>query len=248
MATPRYLSRAPITEAVIDLRCRLAANFELDKFRQLESAVGYSGCKKVQMYEFKMRQEGDKELESTHVNHGLIGWRFESGDGRHVAQFRKDGFTFSRLEPYTQWEEVFAEASRLYALYWEVAIPEEVTRIAVRFINRLSLPEDEVGDFSPFLAAPPVCPVQGQVLLNGFLTQVQVADPVTGISATITQTIQSDGNRPGFVPVILDLDVYEARTFSPDPQAILLRFGALREAKNRYFFGSITEKAASLFE
>lgn len=248
MATPRHLSRAPITEAVIDLRCRVDSAFDVNAFRGLESAIGYPTAKPIQLFEFHMKQEVGKEPENKQVNHGLIGWRFTSTDGKQVAQFRKDGFTFSRLAPYTHWDEVFAEASRLYQLYMECACPEEVTRPAVRYINRMPLPEAEVADFSPFLTAPPACPADRQVVLNGFLTQVQVQDPLTGISATITQTIQSGGESPGFVPVILDLDVYEARSFPPDSKTILARFDALRETKNRYFFSSITEKTASLFE
>lgn len=248
MAAPRYLNRAPITEAVIDLRCRVDSTFDVNAFRSLESEIGYPTATPIKLFEFEMRQEAGKEPENTHVNHGLIGWRFASADGKQVGQFRKDGFTFSRLAPYTRWADVIAEASRLYRLYVESAQPEEVTRPAVRYINRMPLPEKEVGDFSPFLTAPPACPVDRQVVLNGFLTQVQVHDPLTGISATITQTIQAGGDIPGFVPVILDLDVYEARSFPPDAETILARFDALRETKNRYFFSSITEKAATLFE
>lgn len=248
MAEPRHLARAPITEAVIDLRCRLDAAFDLEAFRALEAAIGYAAAKPIHLFEFKMRQEFGKEPETNQRNHGLIGWRFTSEDGKHVAQFRKDGFTFSRLAPYTNWNEVFEEATRLFLMYVEAANPQEFTRPAVRYINRLPLPEAEVGDFSSFLTAPPVFPGEGQILLHGFLTQVQVHDPATGIHATITQTIQSESATAGVVPVILDLDVYEARSFPPDPQTILERFGALREAKNRYFFSSITEKSAELFE
>jgi uncharacterized protein (TIGR04255 family) len=248
MATQRHLNRAPITEAVIDLRCRVDSSFDVNAFRALESVIGYPTVKPIQLFEFHMKQEEGKEPENRQVNHGLIGWRFTSADGKQVAQFRKDGFTFSRLAPYTHWNEVFTEASRLYQIYVDCSRPEEVTRPAVRYINRIPLPEKEVGDFSPFLTAPPTCPVDRQVVLNGFLTQVQVHDPLTGISATITQTIQSGGELPGFVPVILDLDVFEARSFPPDTETILARFDALRETKNRYFFSSITEKTATLFE
>jgi uncharacterized protein (TIGR04255 family) len=248
MATPRHLSKAPITEAVIDLKCRLAAGFDLEKFRQIEPEIAYAPPKKMQMFEFRMQKEGDKIPESTHVDHGLIGWRYASLDGKHVAQFRKDGFTFSRLEPYTTWDEIFAEASRLYRLFSVASNTDEVTRIAVRYINRMPFPEAEVGDFSPFLTTPPRCPGEGTVLLTGFLHQIQVTDPITDISATITQTVQPEGARLGHVGVILDLDVYQTGTFSPEPETILKRFGALRTAKNRYFFGGITEKAATLFE
>ncbi len=38
-------------------------------------------------------------------------------DRLNVAQFRRDGFTFNRLRPYTKWEEIRPEALRLWQLY-----------------------------------------------------------------------------------------------------------------------------------
>lgn len=248
MAKPRHLSKAPITEAVIDFRCNLAPEFDLESLKLLAEEHGYPECKAIRMFEFQMRQKGDKAPEGKHIDQGLIGWRYSSPDGLQIVQLRKDGLTFSRLAPYTDWHMVFTEASRLYRLYFAAAAPEEVNRIAVRYINRMQLPEDEVGDFSRFLTSPPAFPTDRPVLLGGFLNQVQVVDSVSGIAATVTQTIQPGGSKPGLLPLILDLDVYERGTFPADPETILPRFGALRDTKNRYFFGSITEETANLFE
>src|SRR5258708_35248458 len=81
-----------------------------------------------------------------------MGWQDSAGS--LVAQFRIDGFTFSKLEPYTTWEEVFAEASRLWQLYVAKAQPPEVIRVAVGCINRLRVPGP--ADRSEDLAAPPL--------------------------------------------------------------------------------------------
>jgi uncharacterized protein (TIGR04255 family) len=178
----------------------------------------------------------------------VIGLRFTSSDEKQVLQLRRDGFTFSRLAPYTDWEQVFAEATRLYRLYEGVARPQEVTRPAVRYINRMLFPEAEVGDFGPFLTVPPRFPSDGAVFLTGFFNRVQLQEPDSSIAATIIQTVQQTPPEPGTVPVILDIDVYEPRNFAPVPDVVLPRFAALRDAKNRYFFASITEKAAELFE
>jgi uncharacterized protein (TIGR04255 family) len=247
MAKPRHLTRAPITEAVIDLRCRLDSGFDLSQFQALQSAIGYGDPVGINLFEFGMLQQPGKYPEGCQVNHGIIGWRFTSGDEKNIVQFRKDGFTFSRLAPYTHWDEIFAEASRLYRLYVKIAEPEEVSRPAVRFINRLLFPEAEVGDFSPFLTAPPIFPHRDKAFVTGFLNQIQVHDPDYLICATITQMVQNGAAEPGQVPVILDLDVYEARSYSPMPEVVLPRFAALRQAKNKYFFESITERAVELF-
>ena len=249
MAIPRHLSHAPITEAVIDFRVRTAPELDARVFTTLTEAVGasYGPPKDVSGLEFGVNQSLGKPPESRPIEHGPIGSRYLSLDGKQIAQFRKTGFTFSRLAPYTRWEDMFAEAGRLYRIYVPSAQPEEVTRIAVRFINRFAFPEHEVGDFSPFLTAVPPFPKDIPAVLTGFLTRVQVRDPQTMISGTITQTIQPGGHEPGKIPVILDLDIYEAGSKSPDPGVVLPRFEALRVLKNRYFFASITEATASLY-
>ncbi len=40
---------------------------------------------------------------------GIQGYFYKSDDGKNIARFRKDGFTFSRLKPYTDWESVLVE-------------------------------------------------------------------------------------------------------------------------------------------
>src|SRR4029077_18354423 len=121
--------------------------------------------------EFGVFQPVGKPPEQHVKDVGKIGYRFSAADGRQLVQFRLDGFTFSRLAPYTQWETVFEEASRLWRVYETAAPLEEVSRIAVRYINLLPLPASKVQDFSPFLTAPPPVPKDLNVLLRHFLSR-----------------------------------------------------------------------------
>ena len=86
------------------------------------------------------------------------------------------------------------------------------------------------------------------MFLTGFFNQVQIQEPDSPISAIITQTVQSGGEPSDKVPVILDIDVFETSAHPPAPEHVLPRFGALREAKNRYFFASIKDKTLELFQ
>jgi len=237
----RHLPNAPIIEAVIDIRTNLKPDFDSDIFVALAGQIGYAKISNTLFSEFEL----PPPTESAPLH--TFGLRFESSDGLQIVQFRKDGFTFSRLSPYTSWDHVFDEASRLYRLFFAAAKPEEVSRIAVRYINRLPLPASEVGDFSSFLTSPPRFSASSHAFVTGFLTQVQIQEPHSRIAATIIQTVRETSTNPEIVPVILDLDVYEQHPLAPEPDALLPRFAALREAKNRYFFGSITEQSTLLF-
>jgi hypothetical protein len=82
----------------------------------------------------------------------------------------------------------------------------------------------------------PAVPPKVSVHLTGFLTQIQFQDVETQISGIITQTVQPTAGTPGKISVILDLDAFELKTTSPEPDQVLERFADLRIVKNRYFF------------
>jgi len=245
------LANAPITEAVIDFRARTPTTLRVDELKILATGVvgEYNAPEDIRVTEFGFVKRQGMPMEHNKIDKGLMGYRSKSKDEKRYIQWRKDGFTFSRLSPYRGWEDAFTEASKFYREYVKVAKIEEVSRIAVRFINRLALPLADVGDFSPYLAAPPPFPKEIPALIANFLTQLQVREPDTSIQAVVNQTIHQGGTViAGSVPVILDFDVSEVASLPIDPDQLLPRFAALRNFKNRLFFASITERAAKLFE
>ena len=189
MAKISHLAKAPITEAIIDLRTKLPEGFESRRFETLKDTLRetypkvqdrwqISGKLKVMDHVPVLAETPEKE------HHGLF---FKTEDELNLAQFRVDGFTFNRLRPYTSWEQIFPEALRLWQLYVDVAEPEAVTRIAARYINRLSLPVSGAAsrEFSYYMTAPPPVPDGLPEAVSQFLTKVVVHQHDTGISANI---------------------------------------------------------------
>jgi uncharacterized protein (TIGR04255 family) len=252
MAQARFLPRAPATEAIIDLRTQSAEHFSAEDFAEppFALAADYPDPKPISLQEFGVTAHPDGRIgESKVVNHGCVGRRFTSSDGKHIVQLRKDGFTFSRLAPYTSWDDVWRAAEGWLAYYLQTRGPVEVQRLAVRYINRLPLPAPDGGlDLKRYLTAPPNVPPALNVYMDGFLTQVQVADPDGRIRATLTQALRPVlPTERDVVPVVLDLDVFEIGPFTADIGYLRTRFTALRNYKNQLFFASITEDAVNLF-
>jgi len=144
MAKERHLSRAPIVEAVFDVRAKTLTGFDVEKFSEAhgEVAAEYPQKEAMNQFEFGVRHRPGKTPEQHFTELGDLGYRFTSEDKLQIVQFRSDGFTFSRLAPYTKWDHVFQEASRLWKIYERITPLEEATRIAVRYINRLPFPKD----------------------------------------------------------------------------------------------------------
>lgn len=105
-------------------------------------------------------------------------------------------------------------------------------------------PEDY---FFEYLEAPPPLPQGVPNVISGFLTRVVLEDQASGASANLIQALQP-APEPEHVRIIVDIDVYKVGAFDSHEELTRSTFEQLHELKNRIFFSSITEKAASLFE
>lgn len=243
-----HLSNAPIVEAVIDFRVKLSSDFKLDAFHPLRSKLSedYPGFEEQQLIEQKIEQEPGQPMQfSTRVS-GIHGHRLLSKDGKNVVQLRRDGFTFSRLNPYTEWEEVFGETWRLWCMYVETAKPLEVSRIAVRYINRLLLPLP-FSNPEEYLKAPPLTAEGWPSDMNTFLSRVVMHDPESETLVNVIQALEPQAPGRNSVTLLFDIDAYQDVSLPADDVTMRGRFAELREMKNRVFFKGLTDKAIDLF-
>jgi|SRR5208282_3999712 len=238
-----HLNNAPITEAIIDFRVRLPSGFPILVLKEAHAQVSaeYPAIEVQQVTQQQFEQRPGQLPKLTARSQGVLGYRFRSADKKSIVQFRRNGFSFNRLKPYPSWDRVFPEACRLWNIYSMISHPEEISRIAVRFINRLQLPLPNL-EFSDYLAAPPLLPQGVPQHLSSFLTRVVIQDPATNLAANVVQALEPPLNDQ-YISMILDIDVYQRDVSQLTLEAVLGQFAKLREMKNRIFFGSLTEKA-----
>jgi uncharacterized protein (TIGR04255 family) len=246
MPEQRYLRNAPITEAIIDFRVKASPDINAQRFATLKSRLSTQLPTMEEQRHFLLEVARNKEEISTQQRHGIQGYRFKAADGKTIAQFRVDGFTFNRLPPYTRWEQLFPQAMELWRIYWETAHPVTVTRLALRYINRIHLPGDG-ANFDTYLRAGPVVPPEVPQTLTGFLTRVTVVDHETQILANIAQALEVSA-RTQQPSVILDIDAFKTGQFASDDPVIETVLGQLRAFKNLLFFNFVTEEALSKYQ
>jgi len=178
---------------------------------------------------------------------GIVdGYLYTSVDGKYIVQARLDGFTLSRLQPYDNWESFRDEGKRLWEHYIAIAMPNLVSRLALRYINRLELPMP-FKDFKEYiLTTPEIAPALPQGLKTFFMRLEVPHDEYQAI-AIVTETIEPPPNDQ-FLPLIFDIDVIHEAQFSPGSTEIWQTFEQLRNFKNEIFFNSLTDKAKELFK
>jgi len=248
MAKQRHLQNAPIIEAIIDFRTKLPAPFNVKEFLSLKEILHdrYPKVQERRIIKSEFKIQDGKHVSTTQKDEGIHGYFFKPEDGKRVAQFRFDGFTFSKLKPYTFWTEFVDEAKDLWKYFLEKAQPDIVNRIAVRYINRIDIPLP-INDFKKYLTTPPSVPDNVIGNISGFLSKLVIHNPEIGISANITQALEKSA-KPNYVTIILDIDVYKLGELDSYRGDLWTIFEKLHTLKNQIFFKSITEETARLFE
>lgn len=246
MARPRpHLANAPIVEALIDFRVLPQAQVAVDELGSLDAEIGLEYSKREQINVFSTRLDfNEGRSPQAAAAHSKIGWLYKSQN--QVAQFRLDGFTFSRLEPYTNWEGVFEEALRLWQIYAHKTMPAQISRIAVRYINRMKL--QGPANLKTYLTTPPELPEPAPQAVRDFLSRIHVDDSTRSASAVVIQALEPQVE-PSIISLLLDIDAYRDRlTLHPNDPSIPQMFQNLRELKNEVFFACITERTAEIYQ
>ena len=248
MATSRHLKNAPISEALIGIQFEPHVSLEtLNVFAEVVKSK-FDRQTKIWQQSFGVEfvQEGDSRTSSEQV---VIGTRFDSDERKHVVQAKVNGFTFSKLAPYTDWDEINNAAKEMWGEFLQIAKPVIVTRVAVRYINALNIPLP-IGDFSEYFTASPQVPTSLPQGISAFLQRVVMIDPQTASVAAVTQALEEPqaGIISSAVTIFLDIDCFQARQMAPNDDELWATLGVLRVFKNTIFFEHITEKTAKLFE
>ncbi len=239
----RHYSKAPLTEAVLDIRVELPGEITLQELRDVQVGEEESYPRReesiIVVGQMSMGTQVGASAKQT-----PNGYRFVSQDNRQIFQARFDGFTFNRLAPYETWESFRDEARRLWEVYRPIAKPKNITRLALRYINRLDLPLP-LRDFKDYLRTiPEISPNMSQGL-SGYFMQLQLPQPDLEAMLRLNQTLIPPPG-PNLVSVVLDFDLFCKDNVPSEDQDIWKRFELLRTRKNEVFEACITNKTRRL--
>ena len=243
MAKPQHLSRAPIDEALIDIRVTLPKHTRvLEHLAALDEKFRDQYPDKKTIREFQYRVDLDHpDIEEKTLKQ--LGFRYTNADNTHVIQATLNGLTLSRLPPYQDWAQLREEAQRVWTIYSDHVQPETITRVAARYINKIKMPGPPI-EFNDYLSYVPVVPKVLPQVVAGFSSRIVVQDAKAQCVAIITQIFQPS---PSEIAVILDIDVFREKVFGGGWEA-WGTLDMLREFKNLIFFDSITEETVTLYK
>lgn len=244
--------RAPISEAVLDIQVRTSTPLVQEVFVNLAASLSleYPQSSVMNLSHVLVNvAQAPAESAAPSVSHSITvsGLRLLRPENDRVLMIQPRVMTFSHLPPYTNWETFQAEGRRLWESYVSFVNPEAVTRVALRYINRIDIPRTtfETSDyFQLFLEIPKSIPQD----LSAFFLQLQM--PQTDLSQDMTAVINftpTGPRAPEHQTMVLDIDVFVTRELSTSVNELFDLFDIIRKRKNKIFEACITDKTRELF-
>lgn len=234
-----YYSKAPIIEAVLDLRVTLPEGVTSETFAPLKAGLAD---------EFPIQEDfavhtaevNVAETPTSSVRTEQKGFRLISGDRRRVLILSTSGFTFSHLAPYNGWEVFRDEAHSLWDRYRATCQPLTIVRVGIRYINRFDLPTDR--RMEEYLTLYPNVPELPEGAVEGYFMQLQIPQNDINAMLVINQA-RVDAQRTDVLSLILDIDLFREAVWNVAEDASVWAFiEQLRQRKNEFFEASITPK------
>jgi uncharacterized protein (TIGR04255 family) len=240
--TQKY-KRPPITEAVVEVRMSSAVSQEVLEKVQKRLLVEYPA---PPQRTFNMQVEVGED--TSKVIQEPLGYKLTSRDASDVVSISTQAIASSRLPPYEGWEPFIAQARRNWDIWTGIVGRREISRLGVRYINRLDIPVREVPELRiedylnfglrlPKTGIPPMTHLSiNSVAPLGKDECTLILNAGTGPSPLV-QTFS----------LYLDLDISREVALPQRDDKLWEFVDRMREHKNFIFEACITDRARALF-
>jgi uncharacterized protein (TIGR04255 family) len=129
------LKNSPIVEAVINLDCDMPSTMDFTSLEVLarKALPEYQKSKAVQgqnvHIEAKLAQQPEVSAKQS-----LMGLQLLLPDEKQLVQFRRNGFSFNRLAPYSSLDNYLSEIERTWNVFLTLTKPLQVRSVQLRYL------------------------------------------------------------------------------------------------------------------
>lgn len=231
----------PITEAVIEVRFRAPVSRSLvdkvaRKFRNT-----YPRQEQLLQLELKVSSTPEAVAQPD-------GYKLTSEDGADLVLVKPGSISTSRLAPYLGWDAFIARAKENWDVWKRVVDWREVSRVGVRFLNRIDIPMSlspeklEVDDYFSISVQLP----EKSMMFDHYALQISLPQD-DGVRIVVNAATVVPSPLVDHYSFLLDLD-FSKDSELPLREDVLWEFiDSLRRRKNEMFERFITDNTRALF-
>jgi uncharacterized protein (TIGR04255 family) len=242
---PQPYKRPPITEAVIGVQ--FAAPIAADELRKISIRYNHSypGEQQVKNIGVHVTNFPGRKPSVTNVQE-TIGYRRATDDATEIVLFTPNMLIVSQLAPYPGWEMFFGRFVRDWTLWKREMGFHKISRLGVRYINRVDIPNGEIF-------------VEHEKYLNIYVQLPDVLGPTSSYAAQVVLPIKDLDSQltinTGIMPspllnhtsFLIDIDIGRAQDVPQRDEDVFAFLTTIRDRKNMAFEACITDQARELF-
>ena len=239
--------RAPIVEAVIDFHTAFVTPPDLPALEAFARGLRdrFPLIQNINSFELSVAADGNGGPVKSNATTEPLGFRLSTEKNDRILQVRKHGLAYSHLPPYTDWDQFLGELRPLWEGYAKVLQVTSITRVAVRYINRLQVRDGE--DIDHYINIAPRVPQEVSKQIVGYFAQMVLPAAELGPEYRVIVNSGVEPNaRPNTAGLLLDIDVFCERAMSVESGDAWRILDLLRGHKNKIFEASITDKVREM--
>lgn len=231
--------KAPSIEAVIDLQFVFEDKLSESELSNLKD-IYLDDFPELQIIHqasahFKFGAQNVFDVDSSEV----IGYTLRNSNTARVVQIKNNGFTYSHLAPYTNWNNFKDEYFPLLRKYINATSPKAITRTALRYVNKFKFDWPKTLELKDYFNIYPEVPEYTQSLITKFSLKTEIPQPDIDSTAIINFLSGFESNVMFF---LLDIDVFSQKNMSVNIEELEAKLIEIRKRKNNIFEKSITDK------
>lgn len=166
--------------------------------------------------------------------------QFHSEDESAIVQLGPNLLAVNQLRPYRNWTAFKKLITEQLGIYVETVVPDAISRIGLRYIDRVELPSaapDVEQYLQAFLRLPQVTPQQ----VNSFTVRAEIpyADPPAVMRYVLAT---ADGQPSDKVVIILDIDLFSGGDDAPSIDDVPAWAETSHDRIEAAFDGTFTER------
>jgi len=171
--------------------------------------------------------------------------QFMREDERALIQIGPNLLVVNHLKPYSDWETFEGMIARALKVYRQVADPQAINRVGLRYINRLDIPEPQV-EIEDYLLAVPTVPSAVPQIFGNWSQRVEIPFVEdNGLLVIQSSSVNQEGQM--HVAFLLDLDFITIQARLVQLDSALEWVERAHDEIEKAFEACVTPKAKRLF-
>lgn len=232
----RNLKNAPIAEAIAQVNFQSPGEVRMTDLKKWVGDIRGFNEEHIQEMQIKAGHTPDVSQ---------YGFKFFNPGTKEFLQATRNFFAYSRTSKYTEWLDFRNTASARLISFLRDSQAVNVSRVALRYINKFQIPYDH-ENLDRYLRIRPVMGNLAQKRPESLTLQYTL--PISDIDGRAKVGMRLERAADEKWQVLLDIDVFVSGNFSPTEEAIVAELDKLRDVKNDIFKESLTDETLKTFD